>query len=137
MKYDINDLKTKGVFDENNEKNYEIRTPCGDRYIALKEGQKYLIGDDGIKRTLRDCKSLVADDAVIFFADATEASEAPKADGTWTCVDPCALLTLIDGGCHVSRDEIDRTLDAYGWIKPDGERDTLQARENFEKRRKQ
>jgi len=129
VKYDINDLKTMGVFDENGEKNYEIRTPCGDRYIALKEGQKYLIGDDGIKRTLKGCKQLVADDAVIFFADATEAPEVPEVDGTWACVDPCALLIIF----NATSPEVDRTLDAHGWIKPDGDRDDEAANDNFEK----
>ena len=132
MRFKIEDLKTKGVLDENGDKNYIITTPSKDSYVAVKSGQKYLIGDDGVSRTLKACKQMVADDAVVFFADAEKAPEAPEGDGIWQCCDPCALLILVStSGANMQ--EIKKTCDAHGWLTPDGDLDVVAAKENFEK----
>ncbi|MGI9459226.1 MAG: hypothetical protein ACR2NF_04440 [Pirellulales bacterium] len=127
-------VKTKGILDENGVKHFEITSSSGDIYIAMRQPNgKFTIGDDGVSRTLKQCKDAVVNDAVVYFADATEAPEAPEGGDTWSCVDANALLIIVAAGGTVDPAEIDRTLDANGWLKPDGQRDALQARENLEK----
>lgn len=127
-------VKTKGILDENNVKHFEITDSSGDVYIALRQPNgKFTIGDDGVSRTLKQCKDAVVNDAVVYFADATEAAEAAEGGDTWSCVDPCALLIILAAGGTVDPAEIDKTLDAHGWLKPDGQHDALQARENLER----
>ena len=134
MKCELKDLKVKGVLDESGVKNFLIETPDNGSYIALRlPSGKFTVGDDGVSRTLKQCKEAVANDAVVFFADATEPPGAPESDGTWSCVDPCALLIIVAAGGSVSPAEINRTLDSFGWMTPDGERDAKGARENYEK----
>ena len=129
----MSDVKTKGVFDEEGIKNFAItNVDTGETFIALRTGSRFTIGDDGVARTLSECKRLVANDAVVFFADATEPSGPPESDGTWGCVDPCALLILIST-TGADMPEIKRTLDAHGWLLPNGEFDVEQAGENFKK----
>ena len=131
MKCELKDLKVKGIMDENGVKNFLIETPDNGSYIALRlPGGKFTVGDDGVSRTLKQCKEAVANDAVVFFADAEKASEEPRG-GTWDCVDPCALLILHAGG--IDDPEIKRTLDAFGWLLPDGLLDVEQAEANLEK----
>lgn len=145
MKCDISDLKVKGITDENGVKNFEIRTPTGEIFIALREGKKYTIGDDPTKRTLRECKLAVANDAVVFFADRctkvvpdAEVGEDPISNhSAWDCVHPCALLIKMLDEMHfeyVEGDlfpEIERTLDAFGWKTPEGDHDVEGARANY------
>lgn len=131
MKCEFNELKVKGVFDEFNVKNYIIRTPDNVSYVALRlPNGKYRIGDDGVNRTLKECKALVADDAVEFFADkCTKVAPDNQEKGTWSCVNPCALLIKMINEMHfeyVEGDlfpEIERTLEAYGWKTPEGDHD--------------
>ena len=132
----MSDVKTKGVFDEEGIKNFAItNVDTGETFIALRTGSRFTIGDDGVSRTLSECKRLVANDAVVFFADAEKATEGPE-DGTWDCVDPNALLIMLQAGVEVSKEEINRTLDAHGWLTPDGLTDIEQADANYEKWRK-
>ena len=127
-------VKTKGILDENGVKHFEITDSSGGIYIAMRQPNgKFTIGDDGLSRTLKQCKDAVVNDAVVYFADATEAPEAPNSGDTWSCVDANALLIILAAGGTVDPTEIDRTLDANGWLKPDGQHDALQARENLEK----
>ena len=131
----MSDVKTKGVFDEEGIKNFAItNVDTGETFIALRTGSRFTIGDDGVSRTLSECKRLVANDAVVFFADAEKATEGPE-NGTWDCVDPNALLILIST-TGADMPEIKRTLDAHGWLLPNGEFDVEQAGQNFEKWRK-
>jgi hypothetical protein len=123
--------KTQGVIDEDGIKNFIITDSNGDTYIALRQDSgKFTIGDDGVHRTLKQCKEVIVNDSVMYFADTRKEEKEP---GTWDCVDPCALLVLISVGGEVSRDEINRTLDSFGWVKPDGSRDVEQAKECYEK----
>lgn len=141
MKCDIKDLKVKGVLDESGVKNFLIETPDSGSYFAMRQPNgKFTVGDDGVSRTLKQCKEVVANDAVVFFADATEPSGPPQRDETWDCVHPCAMLAMIYAGVGVGSDsecisphEIRRTLDAYGWIDSDGLIDVVAADENYEK----
>ena len=132
----MSEVKTRGVFDEEGIKNFAITNlDTGETFIALRTGSKFTIGDDGVSRTLSECKQLVANDAVVFFADAEKATEGPR-NGAWDCVDPNALLILLQAGVEVSKEEINRTLDAHGWLTPDGLTDIEQADASFEKWRK-
>ena len=125
-------VKTKGILDENGVKHFEITSSSGDIYIAMRQPNgKFTVGDDGVSRTLRQCKEAVANDAVVYFADATEDPEAPESSDMWSCVDPCALLILHAGS--VDDPEVKRTLDAFGWLLPDGLLDIEQAEANLEK----
>ena len=131
----MSEVKTKGVFDEEGIKNFAITNlDTGETFIALRTGSKFTIGDDGVARTLSECKQLVADDTVVFFADAEKGTEG-TGNGTWDCVDPNALLILIST-TGADMPEIKRTLDAHGWLLPNGEFDVEQAGQNFEKWRK-
>ncbi len=128
----MSNVKVKGVLDENGIKNFMItNTDTGEVHVAMRDGQKFVVGE--FRGTLSQCKQLVSASEVVHFADAPPEPMDSRADGTWDCVDPCALLIIAAAGGHVSDDEINRTLDAHGWIKPDGERDSLHARENLEK----
>ena len=129
-------IKVKGVIDESGNKNYIItNTDDGSEHVAIKRvtGSKYDIGEHSCL-TLRQCKVLVSEDRVRHFADSvsdepTEVEEDRRPE-TWACVDPCALLIL---RADTTDPEVRRTLDAYGWITPDGELDDEQANENYEK----
>ena len=136
-------IKVKGVIDESGTKNYIItNTDDGSEHVAIKRvtGSKYDIGEHSCL-TLRQCKVLISEDRVRHFADSHEeiadklvdgllGDEAERKSETWQCVDPCALLILF---AHHIDPEVRRTLDAYGWVTPDGELDDEQANENYEK----
>ena len=124
----MSNLKVKGVLDENGVKNFMITNKdTGETHVALRDGQKFLLGE--FKGTLAQCKQLVSEDKVVHFADAPPEPESNHS--SWDCVHPCALLILLaEGG--VSRKEIDRTLDAFGWMKPEGKRDIEGAAKNYE-----
>lgn len=128
----MSNVKVKGVQDENGVKNFAITNKdSGEVHIALREGQfKFRIGE--FVGTLKQCKELVANDAVVYFADAEKAPEVPQ---TWDHVDPCALLVLLECPRSIS-EEVHRTLDANGWIKPDGTQDIELARKTFEQQRR-
>ena len=134
-------IKVKGVSDESGRKNYIItNTDDGSSHVAIKResGSKYDIGEHTCL-TLRQCKVLVSENRVKHFADrctkiapdSEVADEPERKPETWACVDPCALLILHAGS--VSDPEVKRTLDAYGWLLPDGSLDVEQAEENLEK----
>ena len=148
-------IKVKGVIDESGTKNYIItNTDDGSEHIAIKRvtGSKYDIGEHTCL-TLRQCKVLVSENRVMHFADRctkivpdSVVDGPPEDEGdrkaeTWACVDPCALLILlVDATDHEVRRTLDaydhevrRTLDAYGWVTQDGELDSEQANENYEK----
>jgi len=134
----LNNLKIRGVLDENGVKNFMItNTETGETHIALRSGQKFEVGE--FRGTLAQCKQLVAANALIArskfrwkpFGDAKP--EPEEKNGTWDCVDPCALLIMLQAGVDVSPDEIKRTLDAHGWLTPDGLTDIVQAEDNFDK----
>ncbi len=135
-------IKVRGIHDQNNVKNYMItNTDDGSSHMALRRSNgKYDLGKN-TDITLRQCKQLVSEDRVEYFADGMSRSVSPEVsddlaaalferpDKTWDCVDPCALLIIMD----CKGEEVDRTLDAYGWINPDGTRDDEAANEAFEK----
>lgn len=127
----MNNVKVKGVLDENGIKNFMItNTDSGEVHVAMREGQfNFRVGE--FVGTLKQCKQLVSASEVVHFADAkTEVTES--SNGSWDCCHPCALLILLAEG-DVSRKEIDRTLDAFGWLTPEGTRDIEAAKESLEK----
>ena len=129
---DFSRLSVRGIFDQDNIKNFEIKDKeSGEIFMAVRSGQKFELGD--FRGTLAECKQKVIDGYSEHFADATEAPEAPEVDGTWACVDPCALLIMMQAGVELSPCEIKRTLDAHGWLTPDGLADIEQAESNLEK----
>jgi len=126
----MSDVKVKGVVDHHGVKNFMItHVDSGEVHVALREGQKFILGE--FKGTLAQCKQLVADNKVVHFADVHEEPEVPQ---TWDHVDPCALLVLLECPRSIS-EEVHRTLDANGWIKPDGTQDIELARSTFEQQR--
>ncbi len=126
----MSDVKVKGVVDHHGVKNFMItNVDTGEVHVALREGQKFILGE--FKGTLAQCKSLVADDKVVHFADVYKEPEVPQ---IWDHVDPCALLVLLECPRSIS-EEVHRTLDANGWIKPDGTQDIELARSTFEQQR--
>ena len=129
----MNNVKVKGVFDENSIKNFMItNTDTGETHIALRDGQKFVIGD--FRGTLAQCKQLVAASKVV-----VKEIEPEKARDTWDCVDPCALLVKLWTEPHIEympeglAEEIGRTLDNYGWTEPGGEIDFEAVEENYKK----
>ena len=39
----------------------------------------------------------------------------------WDCIDPCAMLCYcVQTGAVPLNDEVKRTLDAFGWLTPEG-----------------
>ncbi len=124
----MNNVKTKGVVDENGIKNFMLtNTDTGEVHVAMRDGQKFILGE--FRGTLAQCKQLVAASKVVHFADA-QPERAPE--GTWDHVDANALL-ILRGSSDVTEAEIRRTLDANGWLTPEGEPDVVAARENFSK----
>ena len=129
----MKNVKVKGVVDETGVKNFMItNTDTNEVHVALRDGQKFVLGE--FRGALAQCKQLVAASKVVHFADAPPEPEERR--DTWGCVDPCALLILLSAGGDVSPAEVDRTLDSFGWLRPEGEHDALGARENYEKWRK-
>lgn len=126
----MKNVKVKGVLDENGIKNFMLtNTDTGEVHVAMRDGSKFEVGE--FRGTLKQCKELVGASRVIHFADAPPEPESNHS--SWDCVHPCALLILLAAGGDVSTAEIDRTLNSFGWLRPDGEHDALGAKENYEK----
>jgi len=124
----MSNVKVKGVLDETGVKNFMItNTETGETHVAIRSGQKFEVGE--FRGTLAQCKDLVGASKVVHFADAPPEPESNHS--TWDCVHPCALLILHAGS--VDDPEIKRTLDAFGWLLPDGKLDIEHAEENLEK----
>ena len=126
----MKNVKTKGVLDETGTKNFMItNTDTGEVHVAMRDGQKFTLGE--FTGTLKQCKELVAEGKVVHFADAQPEPESN--DSSWDCVHPCALLIRLCGMQLSHNNELRRTLDAFGWMKPDGTPDFEGADINYEK----
>lgn len=133
--------RTTGIVNpETGKKDFEIEREDGVCVLARRNGSKFVVFDM-IPASLSQCKEIVAD--WDFDADSDD-SNSPCTDspcsgrGTWDCVDPCALLIRIAGTrlSHPRSDvdsEIIRTLESFGWMKPDGTPDFEEADKNFSK----
>ena len=133
----MNNVKVKGVLDESGVKNFMIiNTETRETHIALRDGQKFTLGE--FRGTLTQCKQLVAASQVVYPANEEHEMEAQE-EGNWDCVHPCALLVKLWAEPHVKvmfaglAEEIGRTLDSFGWIKPNGEIDFDAVEENYKK----
>lgn len=131
-------MKVTGILNpETGLKDFEISREDGHCVLARRVGTSSKFSVFDMIPTTRDqCKEIVAD---WDFDMESEDSISPCTDspchgrGAWDCVDPCALLIRI-AGMRLSHDpEIRRTLDAFGWINPDGTPDFEQADKNFDK----
>jgi hypothetical protein len=130
----MNNVSVKGVVDETGVKNFMITNKdSGEVHVAMRDGQKFILGE--FRGTLAQCKQLVSDGEVVHFADRctkiapdSEVDDRPR---MWDHVDPCALLILMSHS-GVDFPEVKRTLDAHGWLLPDGSVDVKAASENFE-----
>lgn len=50
----------------------------------------------------------------------------------WDCIDPCAYLCFaIQRGDLPLDDQTKKTLDAFGWLRPDGQPDYVQMTNEF------
>jgi hypothetical protein len=137
----LSDLKTTGILraDGSGIKDFEIKDQNSNKYLAVREGQKYLIGSDGKKRTLKECKQLVCDDAVVFFDDSVEESDLVddlanalfgESKSLWQSVHPAAILVLIRSGVDVPEAVINETLSSYGYDTDDALADAKQVYEH-------
>lgn len=102
---------------------------------------------DGFVGTLKQVKHNIQAGGLDYFADAgkTPSSAEPQEADTndeglacnpdaWDCVPPCAMLILF---CTtLDHPEVLRTLDAYGWLLPDGTPNIDDARLQMAKRGK-
>jgi hypothetical protein len=130
----MKNVKVKGVLDETGVKNFMItNTDTGEVHVAMRDGQKFVLGE--FTGTLKQCKELVAASKVVHFADAPPEPESNHS--SWDCVHPCALLIKLASTTFKHEEEIHRTLDAFGWMKPDGTPDFEGADKNYEKWSKQ
>ena len=127
----MDNVKVKGIVDECGVKHFEItNTDTGEIHIAIRSGQFFEVGE--FRGTLKQCKQIVSDSAVRHFADAPE--EESDSSSTWDCVHPAALLAMVVnvGLRHrVEHSEIDRCLDAFGYLKKDGSVDIDRAIREF------
>ena len=123
-------------------KDFEISREDGYCVLARRAGTSSKFSVFDMIPTTRDqCKEIVAD---WDFDAESDDSNSPCTDspcsgrGTWDCVDPCALLIRIAGTrlSHPRSDvdsEIIRTLESFGWMKPDATPDFEEADKNFKK----
>lgn len=124
----MKNVKVKGVVDETGVKNFMItNTDTGEVHVAMRSGQKFEVGE--FRGTLAQCKAMVAESKVVHFADAPPEPESNHS--SWSCCHPCALLILHAGS--IDDPEIKRTLDAFGWLLPDGRLDIEEAEKNIER----
>lgn len=96
---------------------------------------------EGFVGTLKQVKQNIQAGGLDHFADATQRPETPHNDegladnpDAWNCVPPCAMLILFCTA--LDHPEVLRTLDAYGWLLPDGTPNIEDARYQMNKRRK-
>lgn len=139
-------LKTKRVQRDDGNNDYKIITDQGDVYYLKREGNGFTCnGKHGsikfIKKLIEtgeipgsrgriaedDTHVRIAEDdgvAVRIAEDETDGS-----NGTWECMHPCAIITLLWGsaGGYAMKADIRHTLDAYGWLTPDGKPDYRRA----------
>jgi hypothetical protein len=128
--------RTTGIVNpETGKKDFEIEREDGVCVLARRDGSKFVVFDM-IPASLSQCKEIVAD--WDFDVDSEEVTspctDSPcRGRGAWDCVDPCALLIRLCGMQLSHDNELRRTLDAYGWMKPDGTPDFEEADKNFKK----
>ena len=128
--------RTTGIVNpETGKKDFEIEREDGVCVLARRDGSKFVVFDM-IPASLSQCKEIVAD--WDFDMDREDSSspctESPCVGRSqWDCVHPCALLIKLAATTFKHEEEIRRTLDAFGWMKPDGTPDFEQADSNFEK----
>lgn len=124
-------VSTRGYqIEGHSRKAYRITTSEGDSYDCTPSGSAgyELLGT--AYRSLKECKKDIEGGLV---ADNTgePAIDVETAGKTWDCVDPCAILITIAPpilGC-----ELIRTLDAHGWLTPEGLPDRAAAAKEFER----
>ena len=130
----MDNVKVKGIVDECGVKHFEItNTDTGEIHIAVRSGLFFEVGE--FRGTLKQCKQIVSDSAVRHFADAPE--EESDSSSTWDCVHPAALLAMVVSGGSAAaiadgeNSEIDRCLDAFGYLRKDGSVDIDRAIREF------
>lgn len=142
--------KTVGFFtSDNGQKSFKIHRSDGQVFDAIRDGSSSkfkVLGYPAMK--LADCKRIVLSEGEEF--DSGEDSSASEGTpplttvgaglcdnpSAWDCVDPCALLIRLCGMQLSHDNELRRTLDAYGWMKPDGTPDFEGADNNYERKKR-
>lgn len=101
---------------------------------------------EGFVGTLKQVKQNIEAGGLDHFADKPQTQQETTQHSpqevinskTWDCVPPCALLIIAMAANECGalpegmQAEIQRSLDAYGWITPEGKWDVQQAQETFE-----
>lgn len=135
----MDNVKVKGITDECGVKHFSItNTDTGEIHMAIRSGQMFELGE--FRGTLKQCKQLVSDQKVVHFADAKD-EEPKESSETWDCVSPAALLAMVVHGGEGNvmelidgkNSEVERTLDSFGFMKPDGSIDFASAMREFER----
>lgn len=111
-------MKTTGIYEDGEKIGYRLEH-MGNTCDCLRQGQEFVYCGDKMslsrakKEFLLDCE-----------APQEQPEEKPQTDGTWDCIHPAAWLAMfvyrVD---HPGREDMLKTLDAYGYLKPDGEID--------------
>ena len=123
-------MKTVGVVRESNGlKDFHV-TYNGETHVATRVGTSSRFSFGGFEGTLAQCK-----EEIRHFVDSPEEqveAEEESSQGLWDCVPPAVLLAMIASGrTDDAIHEINRTLDAFGLIKSDGEVDAEEALRAF------
>lgn len=125
-------VSTKGYrIEGQSRKAYRINTSEGDSYDCTPSGSAgyELLGT--AYRSLRECKKEIERGLVVDNTGDPGIDVERCAGGTWDCVHPCAILITI--APPIPGSELIRTLDAYGWLTPEGLPDRAAAVKEFER----
>ena len=126
-------MKTTGFKDdEGNVIGFDI-TFNGQTRRVYRDGNRFTY--NGTTDTLKAIKAII--EAEILFPDEETASEPTNEPAeTWDCIHPCAIIVrLLEATTQPLTPEIAETLDASGYLLPDGTADVEQAEREIARRR--
>lgn len=134
------------------------------KLVAKREGENYRVGNYLVVRagrkwsvdgkqfaTLGEVKQWVAQQPKVAVVDSSELSNGSwlprdyvgwEPSLEWDCIDPCALLIAMQSSSlnetvmFPGKDDLNRTLDAHGWLNESGEPDIDRAQREINRVRK-
>lgn len=112
----------------------------GEQHKATRNGSLFCC--KGVTGTLKAIKQKIESGELASTEDSDQEQATEDAHqndvGLWDCVHPCALLIKLWTEPHIEfmpeglDSEIERTLDAYGYMLPEGGCDTEQANHDYQ-----